>query len=252
MKKPKIAVLDGDILAYKASFWADVEGIDVLEDRLSLDIKRWTPHGVKKTIVAFSCPRSENFRRDHWSRYKAHRDGSAQPDCLGYSVEILYDNADCKAVNKLEADDLMGLAASNGSAIAVTIDKDLRGVPGWHWNPDKEEEPVFIEEEEADRFFFKQWMTGDSTDGIPGLWRVGPKKAEKYLNDWAKGEWVSNIFDLYNNETRPNPAEDYGDMTTGQFAMSMAWCVRILRDGEYNKKDNSINLWKPHNWVKGE
>jgi len=249
MKKPKLAVIDGDILAYKASFWADVEGIDCLEDRLAVDLENWTPEGVTKTIVALSCPRSKNFRRDIWPRYKAHRDGTAQPDSLDYAIEILYDNADTRCIDKLEADDLMGLASSKGAAISVTIDKDLRSVPGWHWNPDKEEDSVFITEEEADKFFFKQWIMGDSTDGIPGLWRVGPKKAEKFLNSWAKESWVDEIFNLYENEDRPNQS-DYGDMTRKEFALSMARCVRILREGEYTKSTRSINLWEPNNWVK--
>jgi hypothetical protein len=31
------------------------------------------------------------------------------------------------------------------------------------------------------------------------------------------------------------------------FALAQARCVRILRDGDYNKDNNTINLWCPNN-----
>ena len=72
----------------------------------------------------------------------------------------------------------MGIAASSGDAIAVTIDKDLKGVPGWHYNPDKDECPNYVDDAEADKFLAFQLIKGDSTDGIPGL----PGKGKGSLN----------------------------------------------------------------------
>ena len=65
MKKPKIAIIDADILVYRAAFWADAEGIDELPSRLKHDIKQWTPRGCQP-VLALSCPRSQNFRRRLW------------------------------------------------------------------------------------------------------------------------------------------------------------------------------------------
>jgi hypothetical protein len=151
MKKPKTAVLDGDILVYKAAFWADMEGIDELPDRLKYDVKKWTPKGCKP-VLAFSCPRSQNFRRRFWPDYKAHRDDTMQPDSKDYAVEIIVDGFDVVEYPQLEADDIMGIEASAGDAIAVT-------------------DPI-------------------------------------------------------------------------QFGRAMAWCVRILRHGEYDKSSQLIQLWK--------
>jgi DNA polymerase-1 len=132
---------------------------------------------------------------------------------------------------------------SSSGGIAVTIDKDLRTVPGWHWNPDKEEEPVYVEKEDADVFFYLQWMTGDTTDNIPGLWRVGPKKAEKFLANTPRSEWEEQILELYKNEKRPETKQV--DMSPEDFALAMARCVRILRNGEYDKDNKEVILWNP-------
>tara|TARA_R100000231_G_scaffold128797_2_gene99973 strand:- start:6779 stop:7522 length:744 start_codon:yes stop_codon:yes gene_type:complete len=244
MEYPNLAALDGDILAYRAAHWADVEGIDELEDRLNHDIKEWTPEGVSNVIICFSCPRHKNYRRDFWPKYKAHRDKLHTPDALDYALEIVYSSdSSVRCVDRLEADDLMGMISSSETGVSVTIDKDLRSVPGWHWNPDKEEKPVYVSEEEADRFFYTQWMTGDSTDNIPGLWRVGPKKAEKLLSNTERCDWDASILNMYKEEKRPENKQV--DMDPESFALAMARCVRILRNDEYDKDKGDIFLWNP-------
>ena len=73
---------------------------------------------------------------------------------------------------------------SKASSEVATLDKDLMGVPGWHYTWAGKKQGVFIvTEEEADRFFYKQLLTGDSTDNIPGLFkRVGVKATDKVLS----------------------------------------------------------------------
>ena len=64
MKKPNVCVLDGDIIAYKAAAWADVEGIDELQDRqLNEDIKRWTPENCDKVFIATPVLISERLQK---------------------------------------------------------------------------------------------------------------------------------------------------------------------------------------------
>ena len=248
MDKPKTAILDGDIIAYRIAYWAETEGIDEVPHRIVTDFEQWTPADVDNIIVALSCPREKNYRRDFWPLYKKHRDKTPVPDSMAYTIESIYDTQShdgvlVRCVNRLEADDLIGMMVSSGKAIGVTIDKDLRQVPGWHLNPDKEQDPIFVSEEEGDRFFYKQWMSGDSTDNIPGLWRVGPKKAEKVLVDTPRDEWEEKILDMYRNETRPETKQV--DMSPEEFALAMARCVRILRKDEYDKHSKEVTLWNP-------
>jgi len=241
MKKiPSKAILDGDIILYRAAFWGDVEGIDVLEDRLRDDIRKWTPKNVDEVLVAFSDDRSNNFRRDFWPSYKSKRDGYARPECFGPAREIFVEIAGSYKIDRLEADDLMGIGASSGNAIAVTVDKDLKGVPGWHWNPDKDKDIRYVSKKEAYRFFCMQWLAGDSVDGVPGLWRIGPKKAEKLLDETDPEDWEKVIIQQYIEEERPE--EKKVDMEPIDFAVAMARCVRILHHREYDLGNKEFNL----------
>ena len=237
-KIPTTAIIDADIILYKAACYLDIEGLDEMEDKLESDIKKWTPEGVDTVHLAVSCSRKSNFRRSFWKKYKSHRDSSDSPDSLGACRDYILEKDNSLFEPRLEADDLIGIHTSSQEMIGVTIDKDLKCVPGYHWNPDKDKDIRFVSVEEADRFFYTQWMPGDSTDGIPGLWRVGPKKAEKFLDEWAPEEWQEKILELY-DEDKYQPKDGAVD------ALSMARCVRILRDGEYDFETKKIALWSP-------
>lgn len=248
MDIPTTAILDGDIIAYKSAFWADQEGIDELPAKLELEISRWIPQGVQNVIVALSCPRKANFRRDFWPIYKEHRSAFKSPDSLTYAIELIWEqNKVVRCVDKLEADDLIGIMVSGERAIGVSIDKDLRQIPGWHWNPDKEFSPTHVSLEAADRFFYSQWITGDSTDNVFGLWKHGPAKATSILEANEPAAWDSIIMDLYLNEDwERRPDNRKPDMTKEAFALAQARCVRILRSGDYDEESKEIKLWSPN------
>lgn len=246
------AILDGDIMAYRIAFWADSEGIDGVEDRIKNDMDAWTPKEATDIVVAFSCPREKNFRRDFWPEYKLHREDKQSPDSMRIVLESMYDiaslyGASTYCADRLEADDLIGMMVSqNTKTIGVTIDKDLRQIPGWHWNPDKEPEPMLVDLQSADKVFYKQWLMGDSTDNIWGLWKMGPKKAEKYLDALSPEEWNSGIMQMYLNEDwSKRPEDKTPQMSKEEFALAQARCVRILRFGDYNKDTREVKLWSP-------
>ena len=249
-ERPSQAILDGDILCYRAAFWADQEGVDSLEERITHDVNAWTPFGVDKAYIALSCSRKDNYRRKFWEPYKAHRDVKRQtPECMDYALELIR-SFNILEIPHLEADDIMGMGASSGKSIAVTIDKDLRSVPGWHWNPDKELEPILVSEETADRNFHIQWLTGDTTDNIPGIWKMGPAKATKIIDSVSKDNWTQAVLATYEQSIDRNK-EKY----TYDYCITMARCVRILRYGETSAKrittktiDKEIKLWVPNCW----
>lgn len=243
MKKPKIACIDGDILVYKTAYWAEANDPLGIEQKLEKELKKWLPKGIDESIIALSCKRTENFRREQWSNYKSNRDSMYAPEYLDEVRDLMLDKHEAEVLPNIEADDILGIRASSGECIAVTIDKDLRGVHGWHYNPDKEINPVLVSEDEAYRFFCRQWMSGDSTDCIPGLWRIGPKKADKFLDEWDKSEWEQRIIELYNTD-KHKPRHDCG-LGYPAVAIAMARCVKILSTKDYDLKTNEIKLWSP-------
>jgi 5'-3' exonuclease len=98
-------------------------------------------------------------------------------------------------VEGIEADDAVGIAQYQnrfvigghlGKSLGIDTvicsrDKDLHMIPGWHytWSAGaQKEKPLWWQDEtEALRCFYRQLLTGDSTDNIPGLYGVGPSSS---------------------------------------------------------------------------
>ena len=143
------------------------------------------------------------FRNDIYPDYKISRKDKRRPENLDFCKKYLQDEWGVyypKA--RIEADDALGIRNTQLKKLGYTpiissIDKDLRMLPGTHHNPDNEtiEE---VSEEEGNRRFFAQWLTGDSTDDIPGLYRVGEVKAYKILSECTnEKEMEAKVFETY-------------------------------------------------------
>lgn len=89
-------------------------------------------------------------------------------------------------VSGMEADDKVSIRGrelnEDGTPwILATIDKDLDQVPGLHYGYQKH---VFynVDEWDAEWTFWRQTLSGDSTDNIPGCYKIGETKAVSILN----------------------------------------------------------------------
>jgi DNA polymerase-1 len=240
---PRTALIDGDIIAYRAAAWAHGNQGDLHDviERVEADVHDWQARAFcNKAIITLSCSRDDNYRRDHYPLYKAHRTGDP-PAMLNEAKSAIRNMALTVTMKRLEADDIMGILATGTKVVnpvVITIDKDLRGVPGWHFNPDKEDFPVFVSEEAADNLFYTQWLTGDATDGFGGIKGCGPAKATKLLAaaraDEVSLDWA--CLDAY--EAKGYSVED---------ALAQARCARILRLSDYNLEDKVVIPWTPDN-----
>lgn len=84
-----------------------------------------------------------------------------------------------EVIQGAEADDAVAILGAKGWVMA-SIDKDLDQVPGMHWNWVKQS-MYEISEHEGAHWLFCQALSGDSTDNIPGIHRLGLKGADKYI-----------------------------------------------------------------------
>tara|TARA_Y100001937_G_C7115080_1_gene329760 strand:- start:578 stop:1342 length:765 start_codon:yes stop_codon:yes gene_type:complete len=248
MKIPTTAILDGDMIAHRAAYITeDIEEVPMVIRQI---IRSWTPPKTKHVFVARSADRADNFRRSVWCDYKAHRDRKEVPEDqkerLEYAKDLIAeDDFHCKFVPTLEADDLMGIAASSGKAVAVTLDKDLLSTPGWHYRPEysykgkggekttKTAELIYQPEWRADLMFYQQWLMGDMTDNYPGIKNMGPKKSYKLLSKWHPRNWDSVCMAAYEQA-----GYDW------DYALAMAQVARILRHDEWTS-DDGVRLWSP-------
>ena len=251
-KVDRTALIDGDILVYKAAAAAESHQLDKhdLLERIEFDVKDWTHRAFcSNAIICLSGPREANFRKEVYPLYKEHRPDE-RPAFHGVALEIIEGNHRIFRRETLEADDCLGLLATLRddddnpvvtNAVIISEDKDLRTVQGWHFNPNKdakrgEDFPVYVTEEEAERAFTTQWMIGDSTDGYPGVYRFGEKGAAKLLDSLDPADWEAAALQKYACH-----AKEY----TYEFCLQMARCARILTAYWWDTKTKTPILWEP-------
>src|SRR5690606_22720701 len=94
--------------------------------------------------------------------------------------------------------------------VIVSIDKDLKMIPGYHFHPFKEE-LEYVNITDANAFFFHQMLTGDRTDNIIGLKGIGPKTADKMLAPCNKDviEMQKVVREAYKKEFGEEAREVY-------------------------------------------
>lgn len=175
--RPTTWGIDGDILLYSVGFAAEDDPVGFATHSLRERVYS-VMDGCECTQAQVFITGDTNYRMDVASDYKAHREDAKKPTHLPALREFAMTTLDAIVSEGEEADDLLGInAVQNGWGIA-SLDKDLRGVPGWHYVWQGKDEGVFyVTEEEADRFFYTQLLTGDRTDNIPGLFNRTGRKA---------------------------------------------------------------------------
>ena len=238
-------LIDADIYAYR-SVSATEEETDWGDDVWSLttDIraaKRIFKEELNKIaqeldsddfLLCFSS--SNNFRKDLNPTYKSGRKKTRKP--LGYASFVAFLKEVMPSITRdgLEADDVLGILATQpdniGKCIVVSDDKDLKTIPCKLYRPHARER-LDVTEAEADKWFLTQTLTGDSTDGYAGCPTIGAKRAETILGPRPAWQQVEAAY-IQQGLT-------YDD------ALLQARMARILRWSDWNHKDNKPILWEP-------
>lgn len=193
------ALIDLDILPYAYGGMSFEDGQlmpdSMIRKKVDEKIQRIIEQSGADDWVGYLTHSSSNFRLGLATilPYKGNRSGSTKPPKYQMLRDHLLDQYpdNVSLVEGIEADDQLaidqykvlmddpydwsaGKLKKNASTIICTIDKDLKMVPGWHynWNTD---EKIFVTEIEGLRWFYTQCLTGDMTDNIKGLHGVGAK-----------------------------------------------------------------------------
>jgi len=116
--------------------------------------------------------------------------------------QMAIDNGIAIESHDREADDLCGIWATEAEAaghewIMASIDKDLHRIPGKHLKI-KDWMIITVSPNYATRFAYEQYIMGDQTDNIPGIPKMGPKKAEAALEPYdTEREFQAVVIEEY-------------------------------------------------------
>jgi DNA polymerase-1 len=211
-KTPRLLLLDGHSLAYRAFFALPVENFSTQTGQptnavfgfTSMLINMLRDEAPTHIVVAFDVSR-QSFRTERYAEYKAGRSETPQPFQGQVSlIKEVLEALRIPVVEKpgYEADDVIGTLAcqardagmevviSTGDRDAfqlagehVTILYPVRGVSEvWRMTPDAIEQKYFVRPE---RYRDKAALVGETSDNLPGVPGVGDKTAAKWINEFG-------------------------------------------------------------------
>ena len=219
------ALIDADIICYEFGNMKDLDTGEILPFPI---VRSFVDERIENILEGSQATQASFYLTDSKSNfrnkvatilpYKGQRP-TEKPKHWQAIREHLVDNYDAEVIYGMEADDAVGIEQSLDIDIAVlnhkadclegkggslneyydTIicsrDKDLSMIPGWHYSwesGNQKEKRWFVDETDGIRFFYKQLLTGDATDNILGLFKVGPKAScVKALDD------IDSELDMY-------------------------------------------------------
>lgn len=240
-------LLDADMLLYQTVATCETEiewcpdvittHLPVKEAQLMfnelLDTKRKQAQTDRITLCWTSA---HNFRKEVEPSYKAHRTGIYRRKPVGYRTvrQWAEEQFPSECWYGLEADDVLGILTTRheDKAVLWSGDKDLKQIPGLHLDNNGNIHHVSLLE--ADVYFYRQTLTGDSTDGYPGCPGIGPKTAEKLipLQGFTEASAWRTVTEQYLKKG-----------LSALEALKQARLARILRESEYTFDE--IQLWTP-------
>lgn len=261
----RVAHIDADFMCYQVSAETRDE-LDGIKPRKSLDdmkynAQRGLEHLMRITgstsYVAHITPSGSNKgNRDVLALtkgYQANRKDKAKPEHLSTIRTFIGEELPSAVHLDQEADDGMAQANYNATdsnlSVIVSKDKDLRMVPGLHWDFDDEcivdvDDPfgsIWVDRTKKSakvlgwgtKFFWAQLLMGDTADNISGLpcdpdgKKVGPIAAYNYLED-CTSDWQCFLVMKYLWINSPHEWTDYRDNSPSFWAKNMVSDMQLL------------------------
>ena len=222
-----IAIVDADSCIYQAA-WQQDSVKEALSNYKTILNKNWIePVWADESIIY--CGGKDNFRYKLCPQYKANRKEPPKDAALFRPLmQCIIDEGLAIPADGMEADDMvriksLELTKDEVEHTIVHIDKDLDCIAGKHYNP-KRSEFYEIDEDSADLHYWQQMLKGDPTDNLPGLPKIGPKKAEKMLAGVPMVRRKQRVFAAYRAQ--------YGIVNWKEKLLETANGIHILRHPE--------------------
>ena len=193
--KETIALIDGDSLIYyemnKPTLEEALQGIDT---RIRHMLEQCNSTKYAGFLTAGKCFR---YTAAKTKPYKGNRKYANKPIIFPAIKEYLRQEWNFISVPELEADDLVSVYHDPMKTVICSPDKDVlyqNKVSNYNYG---KAEFVTIDENEATTFLWKQMLMGDSTDGIQGIPKVGPKTADSWLKNITPQDMPKFVLEKY-------------------------------------------------------
>jgi len=192
------ALIDADIVAYRVACTLEDDDAEDFVYARAEDLIDQILVNTEATEYRLFLTGKNNFRYTIYPEYKAHRP-KEKPFWLEKCRQYLIATFNAEVIDGQEADDALGIAQTEDTIIC-SIDKDLLMIPGRHYNFVKDEFQE-VTNDSGMRHFYMQCLTGDRSDNIKGIEKIGPKKAEKILAGCVTEQEMFNaVREAYSND----------------------------------------------------
>ena len=213
MTKPQLILIDGSSFLYRAFYVPQLKRMQTKGGQptgavfgIMNMIKNLLNDYPESNIVAIFDAKGKTFRHDLYTEYKANR--PSMPDELRSQIDFVHRGVKALglpliAVPGVEADDVIGTYAKQASEAGQTVlvatgDKDLAQIVNDKINLIDTMKKVVMDEDgvvekfgvRADQIIDYLTLVGDTSDNIPGVPKVGPKTAVKWLTQYASLDGV--------------------------------------------------------------
>jgi 5'-3' exonuclease len=237
----EVAIIDADSIIYQIAYVHSSPAL-CKRDMDSAINKIMTQTGASTGVVYVKG--ANNFRYLVDPEYKGHRIDKTPPE-VKERIDMLYEYAKDFAMESTngEADDYAAITAEmarmEGKSFIVShIDKDLNCIAGWHHNF-RTGKLYHQTREQAYMWIMQQLLTGDATDNIKGLTKVGPITADKILRsctptnawrtvteEWQQrqgSEWLANFIMCANNIYLREQMDDLRPLNYNELKDRLSW-----------------------------
>lgn len=193
-----IGLIDGDLIVYACAFSVEKKRkIEVPGEGITEHKREVGPlsHAIQNTDTLMKSIAGKfmdietyltgtgNWRYEFAKiqPYKGNRSPFSKPVYYNEIRQHLVDKYKAIVINGMEADDALGIQqTSRKDTCIVSTDKDLKMIPGAHYNW-KKDESKHISESDGIRNFYSQVLSGDGTDFIQGIYGIGKAKSQRYF-----------------------------------------------------------------------
>lgn len=274
----RIILIDADVYAYKAAsaievatdwgegYWTWECDADAVEARVLSMIEQTRENLDGDEVKLCLTDTKKNWRHDILPTYKGSRSGVKKPLVLQHIKQWLIDEHDAMERPGMEGDDLLGILATwdalKGEKVIVSLDKDLKTVPGLYVKDALCHSPDVLEvtPREAAMWHMKQSLSGDVTDGYAGCPGIGVAGAAEiieggllavpYEHTMLRGPRKGETEIRYRKEPHGNLWEVVVSHyvaagLTEEDALVQARVARICHRTDYDMEKKEVIPWTP-------